>query len=70
MADEAVELDEAARVEQLLDPLAREELAALALPGDSPLVAGVECLVAEPLELGELVRAALGSRAAPRSSPC
>ena len=34
MPDEAVELDERARVEELLEPLAREELAALALASD------------------------------------
>ena len=61
VADEAVELDEAARVEQLLDPLAREELAALALPldgaGSSPRV---KRLVAEPRELVELALRRVG----------
>jgi hypothetical protein len=59
VAHEAVELDERARIEELLDPLAREELAALALPGDRALVPGVERLLAQPRELGELV---LGGR--------
>ena len=34
VADEAVELDERAAVEEELEPLAREELPALVLPGD------------------------------------
>ncbi len=54
MPDVAVELDEAARVEELLQPLAREQLPALALAGDGALVARVERLVAEPLERGQL----------------
>ena len=41
MPDEAVELDERARVEQELDALAREELAPLVLPRDRLLGAGV-----------------------------
>ena len=47
MADEAVELDEAPRIEELLDPLAGEQLAARALPLDSLLVAGVQRFVAQ-----------------------
>ena len=41
VADVAVELDERARVEQLLDPLAREQLPPLALPRDRLLAARV-----------------------------
>ena len=55
VADVAVELDEAARVEELLDALAGEQLAALALALDGALDRRVERLVAQPLELGELV---------------
>ena len=44
----AVELDERARVEQLLDALAREQLALAALPLDRLLAARVERLLAEP----------------------
>ena len=61
VADEAVELDEAAGVEQLLEPLAGEELAALALPLDRLRVALVRRLVAQrrgvlELPLGRLLR--------------
>ena len=52
--DVAVELDERARVEQLLDPLAREQLPALPLPRDRLLVARVRGLLGELLEPGEL----------------
>jgi hypothetical protein len=55
VTDEAVELDEAARVEEFLDALAGEELAALALARDGALVTGVECLLAEALQLGEFL---------------
>ena len=41
MADEAVELDEGARIEELDEPLAREQLALLALTLDRLLGAGV-----------------------------
>ena len=51
MADIAVELHEAAGIEELLDALACEQLAAGALPLDRALVAGVERLVAEGLKL-------------------
>ncbi len=54
VADEAVELDERARVEELLEPLAREELAALALPLDVPLARRMERLLAQLLEPAEL----------------
>ena len=54
MADVAVELDEAARVEELLQPLAGEQLPALALALDRALVAGVERLLAQPLERRQL----------------
>src|SRR5207249_12045638 len=53
--DVAVELDEGAGIEQLLGPLAREELAPLALLLDRALAARVERVVAQllqPLELG------------------
>jgi hypothetical protein len=55
MADVPVELHEAAGIEELLDALACEELAAGALPLDRGLVAGVERLVSEGLKLLELV---------------
>ena len=56
VADVAVELDEAARVEEQLEPLAGEELAPLALPLDRALVAGVGGLVPQRGEPRELVR--------------
>ena len=52
----AVELDEGARVEQLLDPLAREQLAALVLARDRLLASGVLGPLAQLLEPGELRR--------------
>src|SRR5262249_59943981 len=62
VSDEAVELDEAARVEQLLDTLVRKQLAALALPSDGRFVAGVSGFLAEltepcELRLGRVVHA-------------
>ena len=54
VADVAVELDERARVEQLLDPLAGEQLPPLPLPCDRLLVARVRRLVGELLQPGEL----------------
>ena len=54
MPDEAVELDERAGVEELLEPLAREELAALALASDVPLARGVRRFLAQLLEPAEL----------------
>ena len=54
VADEAVELDERARIEELLEPLAREELAALALPRDVLLARRMERLLAQLLEPAEL----------------
>ena len=54
MADEAVELDERAGVEELLEPLAREQLAALALALDVPLARRVRRLLAQLLEPAEL----------------
>src|SRR4249919_3018118 len=54
MADVAVELDEGARVEQLLGPLPRQELSLLALARDRPLASGVArllTLLLQPLEL-------------------
>src|SRR5204863_7752462 len=47
VADVAVELDEAAWIEQLLDALAREEFPALALSLDRGLATGVQRLVAQ-----------------------
>jgi len=55
VAHVAVELDERARIEQLLDPLAREQLALAPLPLDgalAPLVARLVAQGREPLELG------------------
>ena len=54
MPDEAVELDERARVEELLEPLAREELPALALARDVRLARRMERLLAQLLEPAEL----------------
>ena len=54
MPNVTVELDEAAGVEELLDPLAREKLAPRPLPLDRALLPGVKSLFAEPLELFEL----------------
>jgi Domain of unknown function (DUF4260) len=59
VADVAVELDEAPRVEELLDPLAGEELPAGALALDGALVTGMERLVAAALQLVELRLGAL-----------
>jgi hypothetical protein len=52
--DEPVELDERARVEQELEPLAGEELAALVLPCDRLLRARVLRGVTELAQPGEL----------------
>ena len=55
MAHEAIELHEGARVEELLDPLPREELPPLPLSSNVPLARRVERVLAqllEPLELG------------------
>ena len=54
VAHEAVELDERAGVEQQLDPLAGEELAALVLPRDRLLRPGVLRRVAQLAQPGEL----------------
>ena len=54
MTDEAVELDERARVEEPLDPLAREQLAGRPVPLDGPLVARVQRLLAEVAQPPEL----------------
>jgi hypothetical protein len=54
MADIAVELDERARVEQLLDPLPRQQLPPLSLAIDGLLVAGVRRLLGELLQPGQL----------------
>jgi hypothetical protein len=52
--DEAVELDERVRIEELLEPLAREQLAPLALPLDVLLAPGMKRLVSKLLEPAEL----------------
>ena len=52
--DEPVELDERARVEQQLDPLAGEELAVLTLPRDRPLRRRVRRGLAQLAETREL----------------
>ena len=54
VAHVAVELDERARIEQLLRALAGEQLALLTLPRDRLLAARVQRLVAQLLELLEL----------------
>jgi hypothetical protein len=54
VAHEAVELDERLRIEELLNALAGEQLALLALPLDRLFAAGVLRLVAQLLELLEL----------------
>ena len=61
MPHEAVELDERARVEQLLEPFPGEQLSALALARDVLLAARVQRLLAQLLEpaklrLGRVVR--------------
>src|SRR6185295_10454921 len=61
VADVAVELDERARVEQLDEPLAREELALLALALDRLVGAGVLGLVAEVPQLVELGLGGVGA---------
>ena len=66
VAHVAVELDERARVEQHLQPLAREQLPLLALALDRALAPLVRGLLAQALELFELllgrVRAVVGRR--------
>ena len=52
---EHVELDEAALVEQVLDPLAGGELALLVLAGDRALGAGVEGRFLARCEVGQLL---------------
>src|SRR5204863_6562492 len=52
---EAVELDEAARVDELLDPLARGELAVRVLALDALLAAAEQRLAVPALELGEIL---------------
>ena len=47
VADEAVELDEASRVEELLEALAGQKLPTLALARDRALVAGVKGLFSQ-----------------------
>ena len=47
MADVAIELDERSGIEELLEPLAREQLAALPLPLDGPPAALVQRLIAQ-----------------------
>ena len=54
MAHEAVELDEGSRVEELLDPLAGEQLSALALTFDVRVTHVIAGLFAELLEPAEL----------------
>ena len=54
VAHEPVELDERARIEELLEPLASEELPSLALPLDVPLARGMERALAQLLEPAEL----------------
>ena len=54
MPDEAVELDEGAGIEQLLESLPGEQLPALALASDVLLAAGVQRLLAQLLEPTEL----------------
>ena len=62
MPDEAVELDEGARIEELDEPLAREQLALLALALDRLVGAGVLGLVAQLLQLVELGLGGVGAR--------
>jgi len=54
VANVPVELDERAGIEQLLDPLAGQQLALLALSFDRLLAARVPRLVAQLLQLLEL----------------
>src|SRR5439155_1565489 len=62
MADIAVELDERTGIEQLDEPLAREQLPLLALPLDRLLGAGVLGLVAQLLEPVQLRLGGVGAR--------
>jgi hypothetical protein len=62
MPDEAVELDEGARIEELDEPLAREQLALLALALDRLVGTGVLGLVAKLVELVELRLGGVGAR--------
>jgi hypothetical protein len=55
VANECVELLEGARVEQLVDPLARGELALLVLLRDGLVAARVDGLLAELAQVGELL---------------
>ena len=55
MAHEPVELDERARIAEPLGALARQQLALLVLPRHRLLRAGVQRLVAQLLEPGELL---------------
>jgi hypothetical protein len=55
VADEGVELLEGARIEQLLDPLAGGELPLRVLLLDRLLGAGVDRLVAQLAQVGELL---------------
>src|SRR5580765_4961111 len=62
MPDEAVELDEGARIEELDEPLACEQLPLLALALDRLVGAGVLRFVAQLLELIELRLCRVGAR--------
>src|SRR6185369_12834793 len=62
MPDEAVELDEGARIEELDEPLACEQLALLALTLDRLVGAGVLGLVTQLLKLIKLRLGGVGAR--------
>src|SRR6266849_2008958 len=70
---EAVELDEAARIEELLDPVPRGALALGVAPGDALLAAAEQRLAVTALELGEIFLDSHGvecSRRGARSLVC
>jgi hypothetical protein len=62
MPDKAVELDERARIEELDEPFACEQLSLLALPLDRLVGPGVLGLVAQLLKLIELRLGGVGAR--------
>ncbi len=55
MLHEGVQLDQRARIQQPLEPLARQALAALALPLHRAVVAGVQRQLAQPLGVRDLL---------------
>jgi hypothetical protein len=69
MAGEHVELDEGPGVEEQLEPLAREQLAPLVLPLDRRRAPGVDCLLAQLVELLEALLDGVRDRRDGRARP-